>query len=135
MSEWFPQSGKYAPVLGDCKSRAKVIPAQALQYGQHTLISDFLDLANLSMQEEAALATDWIKDLPEVLKLQNPTLAIRTGRSTGSLPQNLSADVHHAIDKCESLGPTIDPSRESIGTCKDFFHRTPNPPFLGTHIA
>ena len=33
-----------------------------------------------------------------------PCVATRTGRSTGSLPRNLSADVHYVINKCESLG-------------------------------
>ena len=85
-------------------SRAKVIRAQAPQYRQYVLISDFLDLACLSTQEEAALATTWIKDRPEGLKLQNLMLATRTIRSTGSLLENLTADVHYAIKKCESLG-------------------------------
>ena len=99
-----PTEWQVRTVLGDCISRAKVIPAQAPQYRQHALISDFLDLANLSVQEEAALATNWIKDRPEGLKLQNLALATRTGRSTGSLPESLTADVHYAINKCESLG-------------------------------
>ena len=85
-------------------SRAKVIPAQAPQYRQYALISDFLDLADLSTQEEAAVATNWIKDRPEGLKLQNLTLATRKGRSTSTVPENLTADVHYAINKCESLG-------------------------------
>ena len=102
--EWFPQSGKYAQFLEDCTSRAKVIRAQAPQHRQYALISDFLDRANLIIQKEAALATNWIKDRPEGLQLQNLTLATRTGRSTGSLPENLTADVHHAINKCETLG-------------------------------
>ena len=42
----------------------------APQYLQHALISDLLDLANTSIQEEAALATIWIDDRPEGLKLQ-----------------------------------------------------------------
>ena len=36
--------------------------AQAPPYRQYARISNFLDLANLSTQEEAALATNWIKD-------------------------------------------------------------------------
>ena len=50
------------------------------------------------------MATNWIKDRPEGLKLQNLTLASRTGRSTGSLSNNLTLDVHYAINRCESLG-------------------------------
>ena len=49
-------------VLGDCISRARVIPVQAPQYRQYAHISDFLDLAHLSFQEKEALATNWIKD-------------------------------------------------------------------------
>ena len=100
MGEWFLQNGKYAQFL----ERAKVIPAQASQYRQYALIFDFLDLANLSIQEEAALATNWIKDRPERLKQQKISLATRTGRATGSFPKNPTADVHYAIHKCESLG-------------------------------
>ena len=74
-------------------SRAKVVPAQAPQYRQCALISDFLDLAQLSKREEAPLATNWIKDRPEGLKQQNLTMATRTGRSTGSLRENPTADV------------------------------------------
>ena len=74
-------------------SRGKVIPAQAPQYRQYALISDLLDLAKLSIQDEAALATHWTKDRPEGLKLRNLALATRTGRRRP-----------HAINKCESLG-------------------------------
>ena len=103
MSECFLTEWQVRTVLGYCISRARVIPVQAPQYRQHALISDFLDLSNLSFQE-AALATNWIKDRTEGLKLQNLTLATRPGRSTSSLLKNLTADVHHAIDKCESWG-------------------------------
>ena len=81
-----------------------MIPAPAPQCRQHALISDFLDLARLSLRGEAALATNWIKDRPEGLKLQDFALSTRTGRSTGSLSENLTAHVHYAINKCESLG-------------------------------
>ena len=69
------------------------------------MISDLLDLANLSVQEEAALATNWIDERPEGLKPQNLALATMAGPVTWSLPKNLIADVQHAINKCESLGP------------------------------
>ena len=99
-----PTEWQVRTVLGDCKSRAKVIPIQAPQYRQHALISDFLDLAHLSIREEAALATNWIKDRTEGLKLQNLALAAMTGPVLSSLQRNLTADVQYAIDKCESLG-------------------------------
>ena len=69
---------------------------QAPQYRQFALISDFVDLANLSMQEEAALATNWIKDRPEGLKLQNLALAPTTGPAVRSFLENTTADVQHA---------------------------------------
>ena len=100
-----PAEWQVRTVLGDCVSRAKVIPAQAPQYQQYALISDFLDFAHLSIGEEAALAANWIKDRPEGLKLQNLTLSTRTGRVLRSLPRNLTADVQYAINKWESLGP------------------------------
>ena len=89
-----PTERQVRTVLRDCISRAQVIPTPAPQCRQYALVSDFLDLANLSIQEAAALATNWTKDRPEKLKLQNLTLATRTGRSAGSLPENRTADVH-----------------------------------------
>ena len=52
-----PTEWQVRTVLGDYTSKAKVIKAQGPQYRQYALISDFLDLAHLSIQEEAALAT------------------------------------------------------------------------------
>ena len=78
-----PAEWQVRTVLGNCISRAKVIPTQAPQCRQLALISDFLDLANLRKQDEAALATNWIKDRHEGFKLQNLSLATRTGRSAG----------------------------------------------------
>ena len=71
---------------------------------QQALISDFLDLAKLSMREQAALAMNWIKDRPEGLMLQNLALATMTSHAISSLPENTIADVQHAINKCETLG-------------------------------
>ena len=78
-------------------STAEVIPAHAHQFRQRALISDFLDLATLSIHEEAALATNWIDDRPAGLRLQNLTLATMTGPVMSSLPKNLTADVQHAM--------------------------------------
>ena len=50
-----PTEWQVRAVLGDCISRAKVIPAQAPQCGQFALISDFLDLANLSIQKRSSI--------------------------------------------------------------------------------
>ena len=72
------------------------------------------------------LATNWIKDRPEGLKLQNLALATMTGPAMSSLPKNRTADVQYAINKCESFehNETIDPSREPIGNCQGTFRRT-----------
>ena len=99
-----PTEWQVRTVLGDCISRATVIPAPAPQSRQHAPISDFLDLAHLSLQEEAASATNWIKDPPERSRLQNFALAIMAGPVMSSSPKNLTADVQHAITRCESLG-------------------------------
>ena len=56
-------------------SRARVTTGREPQCRQHALISDFLDLDNLSVQEEAAVATDLIDDLPEGLTLQEPCVS------------------------------------------------------------
>ena len=98
-----PTEWQIRTVLADCISRARVIPVQAPQFRQYPLIGGFLDLANLSIQEEAALATNWIKDRPEGLKLQNLALATMTGPTLSNLPRNLTADVQYAVYKCESF--------------------------------
>ena len=98
-----PTEWQVRTVLGDCTSKAKVISIQAPQYRQYSLISDFMDLDNLSIREEATLATNWIKDRPEGLKLQNLALATMTGPALSSLPRNLTADVKYALNICESL--------------------------------
>ena len=87
--ELVPDSRKYVvptewqvrTVLGDSISKAEVISIQAPQYRQCALISDFLNVAKLSIGEEAALAMNWIKDRPEGLTLQNLALATMTGSS------------------------------------------------------
>ena len=99
-----PTECQVRTVLGDCISKAKVISIQAPQYRQKALISCCLDLAHLSIREEAALATNWIEDRPEGLKLQNLALATMTGPAMSSLPRNLTAVVQY-VEKCESLGP------------------------------
>ena len=81
-----------------------MISIQAPQYLQYALISDFLDIANLSVQEEAALATNWIKDRPDELKLQNLAVATMTGPAVRSFPENMNADIQHAMNKFEFLG-------------------------------
>ena len=85
-------------------SKAKVISVQAPQYRQYALITDFLDLARLTIREEAPQATNWIKDRPEGLKLQNLALATMTGPVLRSLPKKLTADVQYASEKWKSLG-------------------------------
>ena len=82
-----------------------MISIQAPQCRQFALISDVLDLAKSSIREEAILATNWIKKRPEGMKLQNIALATITGPALRSYPQKKrSADVQHALEKCESLG-------------------------------
>ena len=49
-------------------------------------------------------ATNWIKDRPEGLKVQNLALATKTGPAMSSSPKHMKADVQLAINKCESLG-------------------------------
>ena len=66
-----PTEWKVRTILGDYISKARVITARAPQYRQYAWISDSLELANLSVQEEAALATNRIDDRPEGWKLQN----------------------------------------------------------------
>ena len=80
----YQQNLQIRTVLGDCISRTRILSIQAPQYRQHALISDFLDLALLSLQKEAALATNWIKDRLErfissfVLRRDNLRLTSRS---------------------------------------------------------
>ena len=99
-----PTEWQVRTVLGDCISKARVISIQAPPYRQYALISDFLDLAELSIREEAALAMNWIKNRPEGLKRQNLVLVTMAGMAVRSFPENTIAGVQHATDKCESLG-------------------------------
>ena len=111
-----PTEWQVRTVLGDC------ISIRAPQHRQYTLISDSLDLVNLSMREEATLATNWIKDQPDGVELQNLALATFTGPALRSYPKNTTEDAQHAPEKMRVIGfkETIDPSRESIGNCKGF---------------
>ena len=117
-------------------SKRRVNTVQEPQYRQHALISDSLDLPNLSLQQEATFATNWIDaafamnwidDRPDGLTLQNFALATMTGPVMSSLPKNLTGDVHYAIDKCESLGSGKNWSftgihRKSQGIIPRFWH-------------
>ena len=94
-----PTEWQIRTILGDCISNARVISIQAPQ-----LISDFLDLATLSIRDDAALASNWIKDRLEGLKLQNLALVTLTGPAMSSLQKKITADVQHSVNKCKSLG-------------------------------
>ena len=82
-----PTEWKVRTVLGDSLSKARVVSIQAPQYRQCALIKNFLDLAKLSTREEATFATNWIKDLPEGLKLQNQVLSTITSTTELSQPK------------------------------------------------
>ena len=107
--EFVPESRKRQPNGKSEQFLETAFPRQGLfQPKRHSitniaLINNFLDLAHLSLQEEATLATNWIKDRPEGLKVQNLALATMTGPAMTSLPK-ITADVQHAINKSESLG-------------------------------
>ena len=85
VSEWFQRNGKSGQFL-EILFKARVISIQAPRWRQFSLMSDFVDLVNLSMQQEAALATNWINDRPGGLKLQNRALATMTGPAVRSEP-------------------------------------------------
>ena len=88
-----PTEWQVRTILADCISKARVITVQAPQYRQHALISDSLDLGNLSVQEEAALATNWIDDRPGGLRLQNLALTTMAGPVMSKFQKNRTADV------------------------------------------
>ena len=100
---WCQRNGKSEQSLETVYLRQKIISIQAPQYRQYALNSDFLDLANLAIRLEAALAMNWIKDRPEGVKLQNLALATMAGPAMSNLPKNTTADVQYASNKCESL--------------------------------
>ena len=118
-----PTEWQVRTVLGDCIPKAKTIPIQPPRFRQYALISDFLDLSNLGFQEEAALATNWIKDRREGLKIQNLALVTVTGPAMSSLLKKYDCrcSVCHKQMRVIGLRETIDPSRGSIGNCKGFF--------------
>ena len=104
MSMWFPRNGKFGQSLETLCQKQEWLHVKR-RCRQCALISDFLLLASLSIREEAAVTTNWIKDRPEGTKLQNLPLATMTGPVLSSLLRNLTADVQYAIEKGESLGP------------------------------
>ena len=104
VSKWFQRTGNFVQFLEIVHRRQKVILIQAPRNRPFALISDFLDLANLSLREEAAFATTWIKDRREGLKLLNLGQASSTGPAVRSDAKNTTADVQHALEQCESLG-------------------------------
>ena len=83
----FQQNGKFQQFLETVYPGKRTISIQAPQYRQHALISDFLDLAILRIRGEALLATNWIKDRFEGLKIQNLPLATMTGQAMSSFPK------------------------------------------------
>ena len=99
-----PTEWQVRSFLGDHISKLNLISIRAPQYRQYMLISDFLDLVDLGIREEAILATNWIKDRPQGMKLQNLALANITGPALRSYPKNMTANVQHALNKCESFG-------------------------------
>ena len=109
-----PTEWEVRTILGDCMSKARVITTQEPQYQKHALICDFLDLANLSVQDEAALATTWIDDRPEGLKASERCVRHHGRTSDEQFTENLTADVQHAINKCESLGPSGKPVQDQL---------------------
>ena len=50
-----PTEWQVRTVLGDCISKAKVISLRAPPYRQYTLVSDFLDLANLQHTRRSSI--------------------------------------------------------------------------------
>ena len=90
-----PTEWQIRTILGACLS--KVISSGALQYRQHALISDCLDLAHLSLRKEAGLATNWIKDPPEGLKTTKPCTGFRDRPGVAQFPRNFdcSRPVRH----------------------------------------
>ena len=106
-----------------------MISIQSPQCRHLTLINNFLDLVNLSVREEAILATNWIKDRPDGLKASEPCIGHYDRPNDEQFTENMSADVQYAITKCESLGSgkrvTLYGNPSAIA--QDFF---PHMPFL-----
>ena len=109
-----PTEWQVRSVLGDCLCMAKLMSNRAPQYRQYILINDFLDLANLSIREEAICIGHYDRpSLTQVSKVYD------CRRPVG--PQQMRVIV---------LKETIDPSRESVGNCKGFFHAYGSPSTL-----
>ena len=122
----FQQNGKSDQSLEIVYPRQKCVQFEP-HSRQCALMSDFLDFAKLSIQEEAVSATNGIKDRPEGLKPQNLAMATLTGPSLRSQPKNKTADVQYAINKCESLGSGkhLVLHRNPLAIAKDFSHIWP----------
>ena len=99
VSTWFQRTGKSDHSLEIAYPRQKLFQFEHQQYRQYALISDFW---TLSKQEDAVLATNWIKDRLEGLKLQSLAVATMTNSScTQSIKYNCRCTACF-FHKCES---------------------------------
>ena len=71
-----------------------MIRSREPQSRQFALVSDLLDLAHLSVLDEAVLAPSWIKEQPEGLVLPNLALA----STIQPVTDTLSPDVQHVVE-------------------------------------
>ena len=134
---WFQRNVKSEQFLEIVYPRQKWFQIKRYSIGNMRWSVTFLDLAKLSIREEAALATNWIKNRHEGLNLQNLALATMTSLAVAQSTEKYDCRCPVRHNKCEIVGlkETIDPSRESIGNCKGFlsaygspstFHFLPN---------
>ena len=124
VSEWFQRNGKSAQSWR-LYIQGKIGSVRSPQYRQYALISDFLDLAKLSIREEAALATNWIKDGPEGFEASEPRVGHHDvpGVEQFTAKSGCRHPARHSQMRVLGLGETINPSLEFISTCKGFFLR------------
>ena len=131
VSEWFQRNCKFVQFVQFLEienPKQKVIPIRAPPYRQFSLISYFLDLANVSKREEAAVATNWTQDRPEGLTLQNWALTTRTSPVVRNQPKNdCRCSVRHSHMRVIGLWETIVPSKETGGNGKGLFPAYGNP--------
>ena len=103
VSVWFPQIGKSAQFLHIKSKSDSISSASASTTCAHQRLRGLC--ISKSPREQGALATNWIKERPEGLKLQNLALTTKTGpfckQFTGK--SNCRRPLH-TINKCETLG-------------------------------
>ena len=118
-----PTEWQVRTVLGVCIPRAEVIPAQAPQYPQRALLSDFLDLVQYEYKRRSSIGHELVQGPTRRVETTEPYVGYQDGPIYKQFTEKSDCrrPLRNSQMRVFGLRETIDPSRESIGNCKGFF--------------